>query len=132
MNKLKTKIPPPVITLCFGLIMWAMSFYFPFYIIEHSYLFWTALVFIGMGVCLDVISFINFLKHKTTINPMYLGMAFILLGSAFLFGNIGSFLVLPFFILAMNYFQIKPEEKMLENNFGENYLEYKKSVRRWI
>ena len=153
MNKLKTKIPPPVITLSFGLIMWVASLFFPLYLIAHSSLFWIALVSIGIGLCLDVMSFINFLKHKTTVNPikpekasnlvitgfyrftrnpMYLGMLFILTGSAFLFGNIGSFLVLPFFILTMNYLQIKPEEKVLENNFGESYLEYKKSVRRWI
>ena len=119
MDRLKTKIPPPVITLSFGLIMWAMSLYFPLYLIEHSSLFWIALFCIGIGLCLDVMSFINFLRHKTTVNPikpekasklvvsgfyrftrnpMYLGMIFILTGSAFLFGNIGSFLILPFLL----------------------------------
>jgi len=153
MNKIKTKIPPPVITLSFGLTMWAVSINFPLGLIDHPSLFWIAIICIGFGLCLDVMSFINFLKHKTTVNPispekasklvvtgfyrftrnpMYLGMIFILTGSAFLFGNIGSFLVLPFFILTMNYLQIEPEEKVLENNFGESYLEYKKSVRRWI
>lgn len=153
MNKLKTKIPPPIITLSFGVLMWVISLYFPLYLIEHSSLFLIALVCIGVGLCLDIMSFINFLKHKTTVNPispekasklvisgfyrltrnpMYLGMAFILTGCAFLFGNIGAFLILPLYISTMNYLQIKPEEKVLENNFGESYLSYKKSVRRWI
>ena len=159
MDKIKTKIPPPVITLCFGLIMWAMSLYFPYFsfeefgFFEEPKLFLIAIVCIAFGLCLDVVSFINFLKHKTTVNPirpekasalvingfyrftrnpMYLGMAFILTGSALLFANIGSLLVLPFFIACMNYLQIKPEEKILENIFKEGYLEYKKTVRRWL
>jgi protein-S-isoprenylcysteine O-methyltransferase Ste14 len=155
MNKLKTKIPPPIIAFCFGLIMWAMSLYLHLYLylLEHLSLFWIALTCIAIGLYLNIVSFINFVKHKTTVNPispkkasklvingfylftrnpMYLGMVFILLGCAFLFGNIGCFLILPFFISTMNYLQIEPEEKVLEKNFGKSYLDYKMTVRRWL
>ncbi len=32
----------------------------------------------------------------------------------------------------MNRYQIKPEERALERLFGEDYLDYKNQVRRWI
>ncbi len=32
----------------------------------------------------------------------------------------------------MNQFQIKPEERALEQLFGAEYVDYKQKVRRWI
>ncbi|WP_367302116.1 methyltransferase family protein, partial [Vibrio parahaemolyticus] len=32
----------------------------------------------------------------------------------------------------MNRFQIKPEERVLERLFGEEYVDYKNHVRRWL
>lgn len=108
---------------------------------------------IVVGVSMDIISFLNFQKNKTTVNPlspekatslviggfyrftrnpMYLGMLLILTGIAMLLASISSFLLLPVFVLAMNSLQIKPEEKALEKIFSEEYLNYKKKVRRWI
>src|SRR5690606_8717850 len=43
-----------------------------------------------------------------------------------------ALLVLAAFIAYMNQFQIKPEERALEARFGAAFVEYKRSVRRWL
>jgi protein-S-isoprenylcysteine O-methyltransferase Ste14 len=70
--------------------------------------------------------------YRLSRNPMYLGFALILFGAASLFGTLTPFLVVLLFVLLMETRFIRPEEKMLEQKFGEVYLGYKKCVRRWI
>ena len=70
--------------------------------------------------------------YKISRNPMYLGMLVILIGFAIYLGNLTAFLVLPAFYLVITEMQIKPEERMLEEKFGEEYLAYKRKVRRWL
>jgi protein-S-isoprenylcysteine O-methyltransferase Ste14 len=36
------------------------------------------------------------------------------------------------FVVLMEVLQIRPEEKALEEKFGEDYRAYKKRVRRWL
>jgi protein-S-isoprenylcysteine O-methyltransferase Ste14 len=35
-------------------------------------------------------------------------------------------------VIVVNYFVIRREERYLENKFGEEYLRFKSSVRRWL
>ena len=70
--------------------------------------------------------------YKISRNPMYLGMLIILLGFGIYLGSLTPFLVLPAFYFVITEMQIKPEEKMLEKKFGEEYLDYKTKVRRWL
>ena len=65
-------------------------------------------------------------------NPMYLGMALILLGLALMFNVIGGTLFTLLFTTYITKFQIKPEEEVMESLFGEDFLKYKKNVRMWI
>ena len=63
---------------------------------------------------------------------MYLGMLSILLGVAFLLGSLSPFIGLPLFVLLITTQQIIPEEMTLTNKFGQEYLDYKHRVRRWL
>ncbi|MCL4110020.1 UNVERIFIED_CONTAM: hypothetical protein GTU68_038237 [Idotea baltica] len=63
---------------------------------------------------------------------MYLGLLIFLIGVAIYLGNLSAFLVLPAFYIVITEMQIKPEEHMLEEKFGDEYLEYKRKVRRWL
>ena len=65
-------------------------------------------------------------------NPMMIGVVFVLLGEALLFGSLpilvwclifvqGCLVLIPFW-----------EEPDLERRFGKTYLEYKRQVPRWI
>lgn len=70
--------------------------------------------------------------YRFTRNPMYLGMAGILLGAAILMGSLSPFAVIPAFMALIAERFIAPEEAMLERAFGRGYLDYKAKVRRWL
>jgi len=70
--------------------------------------------------------------YKYSRNPIYLGMGVILFGGAMILGSFSPFLVVPVFIIIIERAFIVKEEKFLENIFGNEYLDYKKSVRRWL
>ncbi|MFA0071651.1 isoprenylcysteine carboxylmethyltransferase family protein, partial [Vibrio breoganii] len=53
-----------------------------------------------------------------TRNPMYLGLFILLLCFGYFFQNIFSVLLSFGFVIYMNQFQIKPEERALEQLFG--------------
>lgn len=65
-------------------------------------------------------------------NPMYLGYSLILLGLADTSQNVWIAIMTPAFALAVTWLAILPEERHLEAKFGEAYLDYKASSRRWF
>ena len=70
--------------------------------------------------------------YQVTRNPMYVGMARVLLGAAVFLASLAPFIVLPLFVLLINNRFILAEEAMLDEVFGEPYREYKRKVRRWL
>jgi len=65
-------------------------------------------------------------------NPMYLGMVLVLLGVALLLGSLAPFGIIPIFTGWISAQFIRHEEAMLAAQFGQDWLEYKTRVRRWI
>lgn len=65
-------------------------------------------------------------------NPMYLGNALILLGLAEITKVIWLVVLTPVFVILVTWLAILPEERHLEERFGEPYREYKERSRRWI
>ena len=65
-------------------------------------------------------------------NPIYLGDALILLGLADVTQNIWIVIMAAGFVAAVTWLAILPEERHLEERFGETYLTYKAGSRRWI
>jgi len=70
--------------------------------------------------------------YENSRNPMYLAMLLLLGGVAWLLGSMTAFLPVPLMYLVLRYRVINMEEGMLEEAFGEEYLEYKRKVRRWL
>jgi protein-S-isoprenylcysteine O-methyltransferase Ste14 len=70
--------------------------------------------------------------YNLTRNPMYLGLALIYLGLTCLIGNWWNLILFPLLILIVQEYIIKREEKYLERRFGQEYLDYKQKVRRWL
>ena len=70
--------------------------------------------------------------YRFTRNPMYLGMITILIGAAVLYGDVGSLLPIPLFAGIIEIKFIRGEERFLHAIFGDEYLEYKRKVRRWL
>lgn len=70
--------------------------------------------------------------YRFSRNPMYLGISLILLGIAFCVGPAPFYLVPLAFFITINATFVPYEEKKLESAFGQEYLDYKKRVRRWL
>ena len=148
---MKNKIPPPIVTLFFGLCIYSSQEYFP----EYNLKFLTIVSYISYfaGLSILVLAVSLFKKQNTTVNPikienasflvtsgifeysrnpMYLGMVLILLGLALMFNLIGGTLFTLLFTIYITKFQIRPEEEVMERLFREDFLRYKQNVRMWI
>ncbi|MCI5591692.1 MAG: isoprenylcysteine carboxylmethyltransferase family protein [Ruminococcus sp.] len=69
--------------------------------------------------------------YKFSRNPAFVGFDFMYIGILLMFFNIGTLLFSHFSIM-MLHMQILQEEKYMAKTFGEEYLEYKKKVFRYI
>ena len=148
---IKTKFPPPLVALTFGFLINYTKNIFPKIEIENKIIFGSFMIISGLIIILSAI--ILFKKYQTTItplnpsnatklitdgiyrfsrNPMYLGLSLMLLGISIILNLTGGFFLIPLFILYLNIFQIIPEENAMVDLFKNEFLEYKKNVRRWI
>lgn len=70
--------------------------------------------------------------YRFTRNPMYLGMALMLAGvAAWPASGVGALITIGF-CLYLTQLQIKPEERFLLQQFGDEYRLYMARVRRWL
>lgn len=69
---------------------------------------------------------------RWTRNPMYLGMALLYAGLALGLDGPLALILLPVVLVIIRTQVIAREEAYLEAKFGEEYLDYKSRVRRWI
>jgi protein-S-isoprenylcysteine O-methyltransferase Ste14 len=65
-------------------------------------------------------------------NPMYLGLALLLIGWAVWLGSASPWLIPPLFVTIVTLLQIIPEEEALARLFGDQYVEYRRDVLRWL
>ena len=65
-------------------------------------------------------------------NPGYLSLAMIFVGIAILRNALWAILLLPLLVVVTKRELIEREERYLERTFGEEYLAYKRRVRRWL
>ena len=148
---LTTKIPPPVIALFFIGILYISSFAISGFTFEgQSYL---ALFIFILGLGCVISASMQFRKVKTTVNPlnpedashlvvngifkytrnpMYIGLSSVIIAFGIFIGAWLVLIILPLFILSINYLQIVPEEIAMQKLFGEDYKAYCNSVRRWL
>ena len=150
---MQLKIPPPLYAIVIAASMWFLSLYFPIATVFTSPWNYLGIVMIVVAATFDLWSLLLFFKKRTTPNPlrpqlttglvtdglykisrnpMYVGLLFILLGIAVLLGSLSPFFLVPAFYFVITEMQIKPEEKVLEEKFCEEYLAYKNRVRRWL
>ena len=65
-------------------------------------------------------------------NPIYLGFFLALLGWAIVLGNAAAFDGAFLFFVIAHFWYIPFEENKMETEFGQDYLDYKRKVRRWF
>lgn len=150
---LKNRVPPLIWVLVTGAIMWLVA-RSPFgHRVDAPYFAEIGTIFIALGVIVIVLGIAQFSKLKTTVNPldltestrlasggpyrftrnpMYLGMALVLVGWGFHLGSPVNILCIAAFVIVMTELQIKPEEAALRGLFGEEYEAYCGRVQRWL
>lgn len=70
--------------------------------------------------------------YAWTRNPMYVGFALLTAGLATLADSLLALAALPIGLVVIDRLIIAREERYLERKFGEEYLSYKRRVRRWL
>lgn len=65
-------------------------------------------------------------------NPIYLSLALFDIGLGLLFDNLWLFILLLLIWLYVDRLIVGREEAYLEERLGEEYLDYKRRVRRWL
>jgi protein-S-isoprenylcysteine O-methyltransferase Ste14 len=70
--------------------------------------------------------------YRITRNPMYVGLAILYLGITCFIGNWWNVILFPLLFIIVQAYIIKREERYLELEFGEQYNDYKETVRRWL
>lgn len=70
--------------------------------------------------------------YRFTRNPMYVGMALVQAGIGVGAANGWILALLPLVLVIVQTTAIRHEEAYLAGKFGEPYLAYKRSVRRWL
>ena len=97
---------------------------------------WAAAGFIRAGTPLEPYKEASALvtsgPYRLSRNPIYLGMALLLLGFWLWLGSLSPGLVLPGFVIAIERRFIRREEAHLEERFGASFRSYRASVRRWL
>lgn len=153
MRALENRIPPPIVTALFGLLMWLAARYTLGLDLANSVRLLLALLVLAIGVFCSVAGVLAFRQAQTTVNPlkpesastlvhsgiyqysrnpMYLGFALLLLAWACYLASPFALLGVLGFVLYMNRFQISPEERALATLFGSEYQAYQTQVRRWL
>jgi protein-S-isoprenylcysteine O-methyltransferase Ste14 len=69
---------------------------------------------------------------RFTRNPLYVGVSTLLLGLSLLIGTWWGIIVLAPAMFVLHYGVILREERYLEQKFGDSYVTFKRSVRRYL
>lgn len=152
-DRLELKVPPVIQMAIFAGLMLIFAVLLPALSIAFFASSLVALVLASIGVAFALLGVLEFRSAGTTVdpripdqssslvtngvyrisrNPMYVGFLLMLVGWGVFLCNIVSFLLLPFFVMYMNRFQITPEERYMLEKFGHEYRQYAAAVRRWV
>jgi protein-S-isoprenylcysteine O-methyltransferase Ste14 len=146
-------VPPPLWMLIFAAGTWVLNHYCPVLTIipaPWSRLGWCV---IAIAPLAPIAALLQFRRAHTTVNPhkpetattlvtsgvyawtrnpMYLGLAILLLGWAVRLGTLSPFAGPLLFIALIQHVQIRPEEHALRERFGKEYDLYCRRVSRWF
>ena len=153
LKKLELLIPPLPLTIVLCGVILLCHLLTPQYSLTISSAVEWGIAFWVLGVAFVLPAAISFFKAKTTVdprtpeksnklvisglyklsrNPMYVGFLFLIVGTACYSGHVSGLVLSIAFIPYMNRFQISLEEQQLTTLFGEEYIQYCQTVRRWL
>jgi|AntRauTorcE11898_2_1112593.scaffolds.fasta_scaffold15223_3 protein-S-isoprenylcysteine O-methyltransferase Ste14 len=153
MTLLHTRVPPLLLTLLLLLTLWLLTWVTPEFQVYNPVRLLVAGLMLAVGGYFCIAGVLVFRRANTSVDPchpdmasslvtegvyqisrhpMYVGFACLLVAWGVYLASPWLLLVLPIFMLWIYYFQICPEEKILENKFGQVFLDYKARVPCWL
>ncbi|MEH6652088.1 MAG: isoprenylcysteine carboxylmethyltransferase family protein [Motiliproteus sp.] len=153
MERFELKIPPVLLVVIFAVLMWAASGLLPQLYIPLSLRIAAFAALAAIGAWIAIAGVRSFKMAETTVNPttpnassslvtsgiyqrtrnpMYVGLLLLLVGWGVFLASLYALALTVGFVVYMNRFQIRPEERALESLFGEEVLSYQRQVRRWL
>lgn len=152
-ESLELKIPPPLWLALYAGLMKVAAVAFPQAHLSLPFAAGLCPILVGLGLSLAAAGIVAVRSAGTTLNPrrpeatrcvvdqgvygvtrnpMYLGLLLLLLGWGVHLQNAASLLVIAPWMATITRWQIQPEERILEERFGETYLDYRRRVPRWL
>jgi len=153
MKTLENRIPPPLVGLVCAIAMWGLARATPAFAMPSALRLALAAGCALLGIGIAVAGVAAFRRARTTVNPlkpesaselvtggiyritrnpMYLGMALVLLGWALFLSAPASLLGVVAFVAFIDRLQIRPEERAMLALFGKSFRAYATRVRRWL
>ena len=150
---LEARVPPPVVVALLAATMWGARRAAPDLTALYPARLPLALAVLALGLGVIAAGVLEFRRARTTVdplhpdkatavvdtgiyrftrNPMYLGMLLALAAWATWLANPVTIAGPILFVLFIDRFQIRPEERALLRVFGAPYQSYLDRVRRWI
>ena len=153
MSALENRIPPPIVVIVVGVVMWLMAKPTPLRAMPQPWRLGVAAGLLAVALGIGGSGVLAFGRARTTIDPVNLQAASVLVtsgvfrfsrnpmyvGFAALLTAWATYLAAPWalagvvaFVLFTRRFQIVPEERVMSAKFGPAYADYQSRVRRWI
>jgi protein-S-isoprenylcysteine O-methyltransferase Ste14 len=153
MRWLEHLVPPPLVALLVGVAMWATAGLAAPVEAPRALLHGVAAALAVAGLGFGAAGFLAFRRagasidphridkgealvtqgvYRYTRNPMYLGLALVLVGYAVYLIRPVDILGPLAFVAYITRFQIQPEERAMARKFGASYEAYARATRRWI
>lgn len=142
---------PPFIYATAFLVGLLLHLAFPIHPLPTMLARWLGLLFIVISAVIAVSALWALRRKQTTFdvskpttaivtdgpyhfsrNPLYVSLTLLYLGVACLINTLWILLLVIPTLIVMQHGVIAREEAYLERKFGEEYLSYKRQVRRWI
>ena len=153
MSTLALKVPPPIAAAILAAAMWLISSGTVALAMPTTVRISLVVLFAIAGAGFSLAGAIAFRQAKTTVNPMkpenasslvvsgvyritrnpmYVGLLLMLVAWCVLLSAPWAIAGPVAFFLYIGKFQIAPEEQVMSQKFGTDYLAYKARVRRWL
>ena len=153
MSTLALKVPPPIAAAILAAAMWPISSATVALPMPTTVRISLVVLFAIAGAGFSLAGAIAFRRAKTTVNPMkpenasslvvsgvyritrnpmYVGLLLMLVAWCVLLSAPWAIAGPVAFFLYIGKFQIAPEEQVMSQKFGTDYLAYKARVRRWL
>jgi protein-S-isoprenylcysteine O-methyltransferase Ste14 len=142
---------PPLIYLGFLALGLGLDGVWPVAVLPEDWQYALGATLVGLGVIVAVVAIRRFKAAGTSFrthepatailndgpyavsrNPIYLGLTAVYIGIGIAVDAGWVLVLLGPLLLVMHFGVIVREERYLERKFGEEYLRYKASVRRWL